>query len=192
MTVRLLAFSASTRIASFNRKLIAIGAQAARDAGAEVTLIDLLDYDLPLYNGDLEARDGLPDAAARLQQQFAAHHGLLLSTPEYNGMFPPLLKNTLDWVSRADASGQSGLRFLEGKVAGLLSASPGGLGGLRSLIVSRQYLSNLGFLVIPQQQAISAAHQAFDEGGALHELRSQAGVEKVAHALVKLAQQTQD
>ncbi|WP_432719372.1 NAD(P)H-dependent oxidoreductase [Jeongeupia wiesaeckerbachi] len=191
MTIRLLAFSASTRIASFNRKLIAVGAQAARDAGAEVTLIDLLDYELPLYNGDLEARDGLPDAAARLQQQFAVHHGLLLATPEYNGMFPPLLKNTLDWVSRADASGQSGLRFLEGKVAGLLSASPGALGGLRSLIASRQYLSNLGFLVIPQQQAVGAANQAFDEGGALIEARAQAGVEKVAHALVQLARQTQ-
>ncbi|KAF0811852.1 NAD(P)H-dependent FMN reductase [Andreprevotia sp. IGB-42] len=187
MTIKLLAFSASTRLASYNRKLIAVAAQAARDAGAEVTLIDLLDYDMPLYNGDLEARDGLPASTQALQQLFAGHDGLLLSTPEYNGLFPPLLKNTLDWVSRGN-----GLDHLAGKVAGILSASPGRVGGLRSLMATRQYLNNLGLLVVPQQQAVSEAGHAFDEQGLLLDARVQAGVNNVAVALVGTTQKLRD
>jgi chromate reductase, NAD(P)H dehydrogenase (quinone) len=164
---KILALSGSTRRDSWNRKLIQVAADASRAAGGDVTLVDLADYPLPLYNGDLEDRDGLPDNALRLKALFKAHDALLIASPEYNSSIPPLLKNTIDWVSR-EWQGESGLVPYQNKVAAILAASPGALGGMRMLPHLRQVLNTLGVLVLPGQFALPHADQAFDEeNGAL-------------------------
>src|SRR3954447_7404881 len=127
MTIpRILAFAGSLRKDSYNKKLIKIAADAARRAGAEVTLIDLKDYPLPIYDGDLEAASGIPDNGQKLKKLFLDHDGLLLSCPEYNSSITAVLKNTIDWVSRP-APGEASLACFIGKAATLMSASPGGL-----------------------------------------------------------------
>ena len=121
---KILAFSGSIRRDAWNRKLIQAAVDAARAADGDVTLIDLADYPLPLYNGDLEDRDGLPDNALRLKALFKQHDALLIASPEYNSSIPPLLKNTIDWVSR-EWQGESGLVPYQNKVAAIMAASPG-------------------------------------------------------------------
>jgi NAD(P)H-dependent FMN reductase len=159
---KILAFSGSIRRDSWNRKLIQAAVDAARAAGGEVTLIDLADYPLPLYNGDLEDRDGLPDNALRLKALFKDHDALLISSPEYNSSIPPLLKNAIDWVSR-EWQGESGLVPYQNKVAAILAASPGTFGGMRMLPHLRQILNTLGVLVLPGQFSLAHADKAFDE-----------------------------
>lgn len=183
MTAKILAFAGSARAASWNKKLVAVAAAAARAAGGDVTLVDLRDYPMPLYDGDLEAASGLPEHAKRLKALFLAHDGLLLSCPEYNSSITPLLKNTLDWVSRS-APGETPLQCFDGKVAALVAASPGALGGLRGLVHVRSILGNIGVLVLPAQLAISKANEAFDDAGKLKDAKQQATVEKIAGALV--------
>jgi len=164
---KILAFSGSIRLDSWNRKLINVAVDAARAAGGDLTLIDLADYPLPLYNGDFEDRDGLPDNALRLKALFKAHDALLIASPEYNSSMPPLLKNTLDWVSR-EWQGESGLVPYQNKVAAILAASPGTFGGMRMLPHLRQILNTLGVLVLSGQFSLAHADQAFDpENGAL-------------------------
>ena len=164
---KILAFSGSTRRDSWNRKLIQAAVDATRAAGGDVTLIDLADYPLPIYNGDLEDKDGLPDNALRLKALFKEHDALLISSPEYNSSVPPLLKNTIDWVTR-EWQGESGLVPYQNKVAAIMSASPGSLGGMRMLPHLRQILNALGVLVLPGQFSLSHADTAFDaENGAL-------------------------
>ncbi|SEP61361.1 NAD(P)H-dependent FMN reductase [Ectothiorhodospira magna] len=185
----LLALSGSARRDSLNGKVLAVMACGAEVAGAEVRVVSLGEYPLPIYDGDLEDAQGLPDNAARLQQLFADHDGLLLTSPEYNGFFTPLLKNALDWVSRPlpDGSGQPGTVHVRGKPAGIAAASPGGLGGLRSLQHTRQYLANLGFLVVPEQMGVGQAGQAFTDGGELRDEDVRKGVEGVGAAVARLA-----
>jgi NAD(P)H-dependent FMN reductase len=185
MSVRILAFAGSTRTESWNRKLIRIGADAAHAAGALVTLIDLRDYPLPLYDGDLEAKDGLPENARTLKALFLGHAGLLISSPEYNSSIPGVLKNALDWVSRP-APGEAPLACYAGKVAGLLSASTGALGGLRGLVHLRAMLGNIKVLVIPEQFSLPKADSALNADGSLKDAKQQASVETVSKALVAL------
>ena len=164
---KILAFAGSTRSDSWNRKLLQAAVAAAKSSGAEVTLLDLRDYPLPLYNGDLEAKAGLPEPAQRLKTLFKAHDGLLIASPEYNSSVSPLLKNTLDWVSR-DWQGESGLLPYQNKVAAIMAASPGALGGMRMLPHLRQILNTLGVLVLPGQFSLPHADKAFDtQTGAL-------------------------
>ncbi|MHB0982569.1 MAG: NADPH-dependent FMN reductase, partial [Thiobacillus sp.] len=164
---KILAFSGSIRRDAWNRKLIQAAVDATRAAGGNVTLIDLADYPLPLYNGDLEDRDGLPDNALRLKALFKEHDALLIASPEYNSSVPPLLKNTIDWVSR-EWQGESGLAPYQNKVAAILAASPGTFGGMRMLPHLRQILNTLGVLVLPGQFSLAHADTAFDEeNGAL-------------------------
>jgi NAD(P)H-dependent FMN reductase len=184
---RILAFAGSARRESFNRRLIHIAVETARQAGADVTLIELSEYPLPLFNQDLEAEAGLPEHAVALKTLFVQHDGLLISSPEYNSSITPLLKNTLDWVSRK-SPGEGSLVAYKGKVAALVSASPGRLGGLRGLVHLRSILSNIGVLVLPDQIAIPEANQAFTDDGRLKDERQQATVERVARALVELIQ----
>lgn len=160
---KILAFAGSIRRDSWNRKLIQVAVEATRAAGGEVTLIDLADYPLPLMDEDLEARDGLPDNALRLKALFKEHEALLIASPEYNSSIPPLLKNTIDWVSR-EWQGESGLVPYQNKVAALLAASPGTFGGMRMLPHLRQILNTLGVLVLPGQFSLPHADdKAFDE-----------------------------
>lgn len=145
-----------------NRQALDHAVRGAREAGAEVALIDLNDYSMPLYNGDLEKSHGLPEAAVRLKTLFKSHHGLLIACPEYNGSITPLLKNTLDWVSRPLGE-ESGLAPYQGKWAALVSASTGNLGGLRGLRHVREILTTLQVLVIPRQMALSQADKVLPD-----------------------------
>lgn len=181
MASKILAFAGSTRTGSFNRQALDYAVKGAREAGADVTLIDLKDYSLPLYNGDLELSHGIPDSAMRLKALFKENDGLLLACPEYNSSITPLLKNTLDWVSRAHGD-ESGLVPYEGKWAGLVAASDGRLGGLRGLRHVREILTTLQVMVIPQQMALSNADKALLEPGNT----ALAGLEKIGLELARV------
>lgn len=184
MAARILVFAGSTRRDSFNKKLARLAARSAEVAGTKVTLIDLRDFPMPLYDGDLEASEGQPEAARRLKQQFLQHDGLLISAPEYNSSITAVLKNSIDWISRP-VSGEPPLVAFRGKVAALVSASPGALGGLRGLVHLRSILGNIGVLVLPDQVAIVHAHEAFDEAGNLKDAKQQAAIESLTRALVE-------
>lgn len=164
---KILAFAGSLRKDSFNKKLIKIAARGAEEAGAKVTLIDLLDFPLPIYNGDLEAASGLPENALKLKKLFLEHDGFIIASPEYNSSISGVLKNTIDWVSRQATPDEVYLCCFADKVALLLSASPGGLGGLRGLVHLRAILENIGTWVMPGQKTIPNAQEAFDESGHL-------------------------
>jgi chromate reductase len=181
---KILAFAGSTRKDSFNRKLLPIAVAGAREAGAEVTVVELSDFEMPLFNQDLEA-SGAPAAVAKLKQLFLDHQGLLIASPEYNSSVTPLLKNTLDWVSRP-APGEQGLAAFRGKAAGLISASPGALGGLRGLVHLRSILGNIDVLVIPTQTSVSKAQDAFADDGSLKDAKQQASVKLVGQKLAEL------
>jgi NAD(P)H-dependent FMN reductase len=178
---KILAFAGSTRRDSFNKKLIRVAAEAAREAGGDVTLIDLADFPLPLYDGDLEAESGQPENSQRLYELFKSHQALLLSCPEYNSSISAVLKNVIDWVSRP-RPGEPELVAFTGKVAALLSASPGGFGGMRGLVHVRAILGNIGTLVIPSQVAVPKANEAFNADGSLRD-------EKLAQRIAKLAKE---
>jgi NAD(P)H-dependent FMN reductase len=185
VSVRILAFAGSARRDSVNKKLLQVASAGARDAGAEVTIIDLADHPLPLYDGDLEAGEGLPDNAHKLKALFRNHHGLLLACPEYNGSITPLLKNTIDWVTRPAGSDEPMLAAFDGKTAALVSASPGALGGLRGLAHVRQILSGIRVHVIPQQHALARAGDAFDSRGTLSDPSTDATVKGIGRALAE-------
>ncbi len=176
---KILAFAGSTRRDSWNRKLIHVAVEATRAAGGDVTLIDLADYSLPLYNGDLEEKDGIPANALRLKALFKEHDAFLIASPEYNSSIPPLLKNTIDWVSR-EWQGESGLVPYQNKVAALLAASPGQFGGMRMLPHLRQVMNTLGVLVLPGQFSLPHADRAFDDADGTPMLKSPGRL----HALV--------
>jgi len=181
---KILAFAGSTRTESFNKKLIRIGADAARAAGAEVTLVDLRDFPMPLYDGDLEASSGLPEHGKRLKKLFLEHDGLFISTPEYNSSVPGVLKNAIDWVSRSEP-GESPLAAYAGKVGALMSASPGALGGIRSLNVVRMMLSNIRVLMLPDSVSVSKAGEAFNPDGSLKDAKQTAAVQKLGKTLTE-------
>ncbi|MBC7968141.1 MAG: NAD(P)H-dependent oxidoreductase [Fuerstia sp.] len=183
-TPGILAFAGSTRKESFNKKLVQIAVHGAREAGAEVTVIDLKDYPLPLFDEDLEASDGSPPHALALKKLFLAHQGILIASPEYNSSITAVLKNSLDWISRP-APGEARLAAFQGKVASLVSASPGALGGLRGLVHLRAVLGNIGVIVLPDQISVSKAHEAFDGDGSLKDSRQQASVQSLGRTLAE-------
>ncbi|HSG69866.1 MAG TPA: NAD(P)H-dependent oxidoreductase [Planctomycetaceae bacterium] len=180
---KILAFAGSARKESFNKPLVQTAAKMAEQLGAEVTLIDLADYTLPLFDQDLEA-EGTPENAIRLKELFLAHDALLISAPEYNSSITPLLKNTIDWVSRP-AEGEPSLAAYRGKTAALLSASPGALGGMRGLAHLRDILGNIGVLVVPSEASISQANKAFNDSGELADEKQRDRVEGVVRMLVE-------
>ena len=178
---RILAFSGSTRRESLNRQFLAAAVQAVREAGGEVTLLELSDYVLPLYQGDLEEAEGLPANAAKLIGLIARHDALLIASPEYNAMITPVLKNTIDWCTRGDGDP------FPGKVAAVISASPGAYGGVRSLQLAQQLLLKLGCHVVPGQTALPHADKAFDEHGALLDARTLKSLKSLVSDLVHTA-----
>lgn len=182
---KILAFAGSTRKGSFNKKLLRVAVESLRQAGAEVTEVDLADYDMPILNQDDEAANGLPPAAKALQDLLFEHDGLFLACPEYNSSITPLLKNTLDWISRPNGDRASTAGF-RGKPVALVSASGGALGGLRGLRHVREILGNIGMLVLPGQLALNKAHEAFTSEGELAEPAQKKALESVTKALVDL------
>jgi chromate reductase len=182
---KILAFAGSTRNDSYNKKLIKIAAEGARKAGAEVTLVDLAEYRFPLYDGDLEAQDGLPNLAKVLKKMMIEHDGLLIASPEYNSSVTGVLKNTLDWISRPEKGETGELIAFKGKVVGIMSASPSGLGGLRGLVTLRSILGNIQCIVLPGQVTVASAHKAFTPNGELMDAALQERVIAQGKALVE-------
>ncbi|MEZ5552933.1 MAG: NAD(P)H-dependent oxidoreductase [Pseudomonadales bacterium] len=179
----ILAFAGSTRSASVNKKVLAIASEAARRDDAEVTVIDLRDFPLPIYDGDQEAAEGVPENALKLKRLFKAHRGLLIATPEYNTSISGVLKNAIDWVTRP-VPDEPHLACFNGKIAALLSASLGPMGGIRAQAHLRQILSGIGVTVIPEHWGVPGAKpESFDDGGALKDATGQAMVQRVGEAL---------
>lgn len=181
-STRLLIVPGSARSGSLNKALARAAAHAGRAAGATVTVVDLRDFPLPVYDGDLENRDGVPAPARELAGIFRAHSGVLFVSPENNASISALLKNTLDWMSRLRGDDP-----FAGRVAALLAASPGALGGLRGLAHLRQTLQALNMLVITEQFALPRANQAFDTDGRLADARQQESMTRVVQRLIHIA-----
>ena len=176
MSLRILAFAGSSRRDSFNKRLLKIAASGAEAAGADVTRIDLADYPMPLFNQDLESEQGIPENALKFKRLLIDHDAFIIASPEYNSAFTPLLKNVIDWASRAESDDEPPLVAFQGKTAVILAASPGALGGLRGLVFLRMLLANIGVTVLPEQQAIPQAFKAFNEDGSLVDDRKQQSV----------------
>jgi NAD(P)H-dependent FMN reductase len=183
----ILIFAGSTRQNSYNKKLVKIAGQGAQAAGANVTFIDLKDFPLPLYDEDLETTEGLPPQALQLKALLLSHQGFLIACPEYNSSISGVLKNAIDWASRP-VEGEAPLACFKGKVCALMSASPGALGGLRGLIPVRSLLENIGVMVLPDQVAISRAHEAFNEAGQLQNVKQQHSIEALGANLAQILQ----
>ena len=184
--MKTLIFAGSARQQSFNRQLAREAAAMATAAGAQVTLLELGELDIPLYNADLEAR-GTPPDVLRLKQLLWQHPAWIICSPEYNGSYTPLLKNSIDWASSpvaGDATWSDGTLPFRGKVVGMLSASNGRLGGLRSQSHLAPLLLNLECWVAPRAYALSGAASAFNKQGALTQAPHQAGVRAVVEQVL--------
>ncbi len=180
----ILAFAGSARKESLNRKLVAVAAGGAVDAGAEVTIVDLREYPMPIFCEDLEAEHGIPETALAFRELLKAADGLLIASPEYNSSFSALLKNTIDWATRP-REGEGPLECFNGKTAGLVAASPGYFGGYRGLQQVRYLLGNIGVLVLPEMFSLPGAHEAFAEDGSLKDDKQAQRAKAVGAALAK-------
>ncbi len=163
---RILVFAGSIRSDSFHRKLARAAIAALESAAVEVSGVDLGDYPMPLYDGDLERQQGLPDTVLEFKKLIWNHEGFLIASPEYNGSFSARIKNVIDWISRPE-QGEKDLAIFEGKIAGIVSASPGPRGGERGLRHLREVLEVVGVTVIPLQVTVARAFEAFDADGNL-------------------------
>ncbi len=175
---RILAFSGSLRKGSFNQQVVNIAARGAEAAGGEVTVLDLRELPLPVYDADLEAAEGLPENARTLKALMKAHDGFLIASPENNSTLSAALKNVIDWASRPDGD-EPTLACFKDKTAVIMAASPGGLGGLRGLSHLRSILASIGVLVLPEQKAIPKVHEALAADGTF----SDPGLQKAIEAL---------
>ena len=179
---KILAFSGSARKDSYNQKLVKIAAAGAEKAGADVTLINLADFPMPIFNQDLESATGMPDEAREFKRMLIDHDGFLIASPEYNSAFSPLLKNAIDWASRREGD-ETPLLAYKGKVAAIMSASPGALGGLRGLMFLRVVLSNIGVTVLASQHAVPGAALAFTAQGLLLDAQMQDNISSLGAEL---------
>lgn len=185
---KILVFAGSIRTGSYNARLAALAAKELTLADADVTLISLADYPLPLYDGDLEARSGLPDNAFKLKRLFGLQQGVFIASPEYNASVTPLLKNTLDWVSRVREGREPPLAAYKNRVFALGAASNGTFGGMRSLMALRQVLEvGCGALVIPEQISVREAETAFDDKDNLKDERAARMLRALVMRLTELA-----
>ena len=186
--MRLLFFAGSTREGSFNRRLAALAHHIAEANGIDAVLVDLKDYPMPIYNGDLEAKEGPPERARAFKALLTEYQGVFIASPEYNSSVTPLLKNTLDWVARVKAKGESGLEVFQSRVFAISGASPGYYGAMRSLLHLRQILAvGIGATVIPQQIALPRAMDAFEADGSLKDKAQQTLCKSVVEALAVAA-----
>ena len=187
---KILVFAGSIRTGSFNARLAALAAKELALAGADVTRISLEDYSLPLYDGDDEARTGAPSNAGKLKELMAAHQGVFIASPEYNASVTPLLKNTIDWISRVRERGEPPLTVFKNRPFALGGASDSPYGALRSLMALRQVLElGCGALVLPEQITVFRASEAFDEMDNLKEERASASLKRVAQRLADAARE---
>ena len=190
-TANILAFAGSSRKDSWNRKVLEVAIAGARDVGAIVTVVNLADYPMPIYNADWHAENGVPDSMRELRTLMMAANGILIASPEYNASLTPLLKNTIDWLSQDVGKGkdESGNAPFEGKIGGLMGASNGGFGTIRALPHVSYILSNLGVFMLPVV-AVPAVGKAFDENGVMTNERAKKMLSglgaRLAQTIVKL------
>lgn len=184
----ILAISGSTRAGSYNTALARMGAESLREFGAQVRLLNLAEFELPIYSGDIERDAGLPGRAIELRRIFKEADGFFVASPEHNMSVSALLKNAIDWISRA-YDGESGKAPFEGKSAALCAASTGGLGGHRGLMHLRLILSGLGVLVLPAVVGVGNASQAFDGDGHLNDVTLSKSLRALAQTLVVTTRQ---
>ena len=184
MAIKLLAFAGSSKKGSQNQKLLDVAIAAARTAGAEVTAVNLADYPMPIFSEDLEA-EGVPESVSSLKKLAIEHDGYLIASPEYNGSISPLLKNTIDWLSRKHGD-EAHMAAYNGKIAAVMAASPGGLGGIRALPHLRYILEGIGVMVVPETIALGSSYQAFDDNGNLKDEGMQQRVVAMAKRLMEV------
>ncbi|UFX45351.1 NAD(P)H-dependent oxidoreductase [Bradyrhizobium sp. 41S5] len=179
--LKILVIPGSLRSGSLNAKLAAVLAQELAQSGADVTRISLGDFPLPIYDGDLQAKSGVPQHAVNLKRMIGAHHGVLIVTPEYNSSVPALVKNTIDWVSRVQDPHETRGQVFHGRAFAIAAASGNRLGGTRALAALRLILTACYAAVIPNQLALSFAEQAYDD---MDRLKHQADIDAM-RALVR-------
>jgi NAD(P)H-dependent FMN reductase len=179
--LRILVIPGSLRTGSHNAKLAMAAAYEFAQAGVDVTRISLGDFPLPIYDGDLQAKSGVPKNAINLKRMMGSHHGVVIVTPEYNSSVPPLVKNTIDWITRVQDPHESRGQVFREKPFALAAASEGRLGGTRALAALRLILSACHATVVPNQLALSFADQAYDD---MDRLKNQADIEALK-ALVR-------
>jgi NAD(P)H-dependent FMN reductase len=185
---KILVFAGSIRNGSFNARLAAAATKEFALAGADVTRISLLDYPMPLYDGDLEARSGPPEAALSLKRMMQNHRGIFIASPEYNASITPLLKNSLDWVSRVREGKEAPLAVYKDRAFAIGGASNGNYGAIRSLMALRQVLEiGCDALVIPDQIAVPRAADAFDEMDNFKEEGNSNRLKGVVQSLIQFA-----
>ncbi|MEQ9246447.1 MAG: NADPH-dependent FMN reductase [Nitratireductor sp.] len=190
MTPKILVFAGSIRTGAFSGQTADAAMKELAQQGAEVTRISLADYPLPIMDQDLEKEKGIPENAYRLGRLIAAHDGVLIASPEYNASIPPLLKNTIDWVSRISKDGGKPLRPWAGKSIGLCSSSDGNFAGIRGLYHLRAVLMNCKADIITQQCSVARAQDAFDENGDFRDDRTRGMMEAVCSSLIERARLT--
>lgn len=185
---RLLFLAGSAREKSWNKKLAHLGWQVAEANGITATFVDLKDYDMPIYNGDLEANDGPPENARKLKAVMQAHSGIFIASPEYNASFSALLKNTIDWVSHVRDEDETPLEVFRTRVFAIGAASPGGMGGLRGLAQLRIVLENgLNALTLPDQFLVPRCIDAFEDNGHLKNKDQQETFNRIIQKLARAA-----
>jgi len=189
--VKILAFAGSTRKDSYNKMLVQNALVGAEEAGASVTFIDLKDFIMPLYDQDDEDEKGLPENAQKFKQILKEHDGFLIASPEYNGNFSAVLKNAIDWASRQE-QGESVYECFRGKIVTIMAASPGAMGGIRSLNHIRTLLSVLGCIVLPGQLAVGKAHEIFDEKGQIENEKKLNSIKNLGKTLTQMTKKFVD
>jgi len=187
-TPKILVIPGSLRTGSHNARLAALAAKELALVEAEVTRISLEDFPLPLFDADLAASSGMPQAAIRLKQMLMSHRGVFITSPEYSASVTPLLKNAIDWVSRVREGTEPTYAAFKNRVFAIGAAANSGNGGLRSLMALRQILElGCGALVIPEQVSVPRAEQAFDDMDNLKDETAAAAMKAMARRLVDLA-----
>lgn len=184
MLPKILVFAGSNRTGAFSGRVADVATRTLAALGADVTRIALIDYPLPIMDQDLETEKGIPENAMKLGRLFAAHDGILIASPEYNSSIPPLLKNTVDWVSRISRDGEKPLKPYAGKIIALCSSSDGNFAGIRGLYHLRSVMMNVGTQIISEQCSVAHAHEAFAEDGSFHDVRTSKAMERVCQSLI--------
>src|ERR1700758_1411381 len=186
--LKILVIPGSLRTGSLNARLAAAAVHEFAQAGAEVTRISLADFPLPIYDGDLQSKSGVPRNAINLKRMIGAHHGVLMVTPEYNSSVPPLVKNTIDWVTRVQDANEARGQAFRGRAFAIAAASEGRLGGSRALAALRLILSACHAMVIPNQLALSFAGEAYDDMDRLRHPADIEALKAVAGQLIEVSQ----
>lgn len=181
---KVLVFAGSQRKASLNKMLAAAGAKALEAQNIKATIIDLADYPAPVFNGDDEDQNGLPETMVKLKDMFASHDAVMIATPEFNGSYHPILSNILNWTSRANGDDANCMAFA-GKPAAIMAASPGPLGGVRVIPRLRDFLAELGFVAVPGFVTVPNAYEAFDDNGSLSNEETMNSISGLANRLAQ-------